>query len=172
VERIASQQPIYPADRYFQYSNLGLTLAGEVVAARAGKPYDQYVRENILGPLQLANTYPEMPVEEKGKRLAQGYSAKRRDGTRAVLPLFQTRGIAPAAGFASTATISRASPCGSSVRAMRPAIPCSIRARSVRCTARHWVDPDFKIYRGIGFGTWKDGDNQFVGHGGAVPVTA
>src|SRR5688572_20072829 len=31
VERIAAQEALYPSDRYFQYSNLGLTLAGEVV---------------------------------------------------------------------------------------------------------------------------------------------
>ena len=51
MERIAAQQPLYPSDRYFQYSNLGLTLAGEIVAARSGKPYDQYVRERTLAPV-------------------------------------------------------------------------------------------------------------------------
>jgi CubicO group peptidase (beta-lactamase class C family) len=33
---ISSQSPLFPAERYFQYSNLGLTLAGEIVEAVSG----------------------------------------------------------------------------------------------------------------------------------------
>ena len=169
MERIAAQQPLYPSDRYFQYSNLGLTLAGEIVAARSGKTYDQYVRERILGPLQLANTYPEIPVEEKGKRLAQGFSAKRRDGTRTPLPLFQTRAIAPAAGYASTVNdLARFAMW--QFRLRDAAIDPVLDPRTLREMYRpHWVDPDFKTYWGVGFSTWKDGENVFVGHGGSCP---
>jgi CubicO group peptidase (beta-lactamase class C family) len=38
VEKISKQEMLYPADTYYQYSNLGLTLAGEVVAAVSGQP--------------------------------------------------------------------------------------------------------------------------------------
>ena len=169
VERLAAQQPLYPSDRYFQYSNLGLTLAGEIVAARSGQTYDQYVREHILAPLQLTNTYPEIPLDEKGKRLATGYSAKRRDGTRAPLPIFQTRGIAPAAGFASTANdLARFAMW--QLRARDAASDPVLDPRTLREMYRpHWVDPDFETYWGVGFSTWKEGDNVFVGHGGSCP---
>jgi len=169
MERVAAQQPLYPSDRYFQYSNLGLTLAGEIVAARAGVPYEQYVREHILAPLQLTSTYPDIPVEEKGKRLAQGFSAKRRDGVRKPLPLFQTRGIAPAAGFASTVNdLARFAMW--QFRAREAASDPVLDPRTLREMHRpHWTDPDFKIHWGIGFSTWKDGDNVFVGHGGSCP---
>ena len=33
VEGITNQETLYPAWKYFQYSNLGLTLVGEIVAA-------------------------------------------------------------------------------------------------------------------------------------------
>ena len=52
-ERLASQATIYPAERYFQYSNLGLTLAGEIVSAVDGRTFADYVRQEILDPLQL-----------------------------------------------------------------------------------------------------------------------
>ena len=73
VARIVSQPALYSPETNFQYSNLGLTLAGEVVAATSGMPYDRYVRSNILQPLGLSSTTPEMPESERGKRLATGY---------------------------------------------------------------------------------------------------
>jgi CubicO group peptidase (beta-lactamase class C family) len=169
VERIASQEPLYPSDRYFQYSNLGLTLAGEIVAARAGKPYAQVIRERILEPLHLDSTYPEMPLEEKGKRLATGFSARRRDGTRAALPLFQARGIAPAAGFASTANdLARFAMWQFRNRDAKS--DAVLDPRTLREMYRpHFVDPDFETFWGVGFATWKEGANVFVGHGGSCP---
>jgi CubicO group peptidase (beta-lactamase class C family) len=169
VERLASQEALYPSDRYFQYSNLGLTLAGEVVSARSGKPYDQYIRERILAPLHLDATYPEIPLQEKGKRLAQGFSARRRDGTRAALPLFQARGIAPAAGFASTVNdLARFAMWQFRMRDAKS--DAVLDPRTLREMYRpHFVDPDFETFWGIGFATWKDGSNVFVGHGGSCP---
>ena len=92
IERLSSQETLYPAYKYFQYSNLGLTLAGEIVAEVSGRPYADYVRQNILGPLGLESTSPEIPAEHRGGRLAIGYGA---------LPLGIVAGqliAAPAAG--------------------------------------------------------------------------
>ncbi len=169
VERIAAQEPLYPSDRYFQYSNLGLTLAGEVVSARSGQVYDAYVREHILGPLQLTATYPEIPLDEKGKRLAQGFSARRRDGTRTALPLFQARGIAPAAGFASTVN-DLAKFAMWQFRLRDAKSDPVLDPRTLREMYRpHFVDPAFETFWGVGFATWKDGNTVFVGHGGSCP---
>src|SRR5688572_21280598 len=169
MERVTTQEPLYPSDRYFQYSNLGLTLAGEIVSARSGKPYAQFVREHILDPLDLDATYPEIPLDEKGKRLAQGFSARRRDGTRTPLPLFQTRGIAPAAGFASTVNdLARFAMW--QFRARDAKSDAVLDPRTLREMYRpHFVDPDFETFWGVGFATWKDGGNVFVGHGGSCP---
>jgi CubicO group peptidase (beta-lactamase class C family) len=167
--RLPSQTPLYPSDRYFQYSNLGLTLAGEVVSARAEQSYDDYVRTRILTPLGLTSTFTEVPLAEKGKRLAQGYSARRRDGNRVAMPLFQTRGIAPAAGFASTAN-DLAKFAMWQFRARDAESDPVLDPRTLREMYRpHWVDPDFKTYWGVGFATWKAGETVFVGHGGSCP---
>ena len=169
MERIASQQPIYPSERYFQYSNLGLTLAGEIVSARSGVAYDEYVRKNILAPLQMTSTYPEIPLEERGKRLAAGFSARRRDGTRAPMPLFQTRAIAPAAGFASSAN-DLAKFAMWQFRTRDAESDPVLDPRTLREMQRpHWVDAEFQSFRGIGFGTWKRGSTVFVGHNGHCP---
>jgi CubicO group peptidase (beta-lactamase class C family) len=97
IERLSSQEELYPAETYFQYSNLGLTLAGEVVAAVSGQPYAEYIKQNILEPLSLKDTTPEIPTEHKGGRLATGYSARLRDGSRKVIPFYHVNGIAPSA---------------------------------------------------------------------------
>ena len=42
-EMLGGQVTIYAADRYHQYSNLGLSLVGEVVAEKSGQDYATYV---------------------------------------------------------------------------------------------------------------------------------
>jgi len=39
-----------------RYTNLGYLVLGEVVAAVSGMPYEQYVREQVLRPLGIADT--------------------------------------------------------------------------------------------------------------------
>jgi CubicO group peptidase (beta-lactamase class C family) len=169
VERMASQEPLYPSERYFQYSNLGLTLAGEIVSAASGEPYDRYVRRSILDPLGMKATFTEIPLDEKGKRLAVGHSARRRDGRRAPLPVFQTRGIAPAAGFASTVD-DLARFASWQFRALAGNDDKVLDRRTLREMHRaHWVDPDFERFWGLGFVVGKEGDHVLVGHGGSCP---
>ena len=82
VARLEEQETLYPASRYFQYSNLGLTLAGEIVAATSGQSFDEYIRTHILDPLEMQDTFTEVPKDLRGSRLAIGHSARKRDGSR------------------------------------------------------------------------------------------
>ena len=52
-EKISSQETLYPADTYFQYSNLGLTLAGEIVSKVSGTNFDTYIHKNIIRHLHI-----------------------------------------------------------------------------------------------------------------------
>ncbi|MCU0257186.1 MAG: beta-lactamase family protein, partial [Vicinamibacterales bacterium] len=169
IAGLRNQKTLYPAETYFQYSNLGLTLAGEVASAAAGRPYAELVRAAILDPLGLASTFPEMPVEHRGGRLATGYGAIGRDGTRAVMPLFQSRGIAPAAGYASTvADLSRFASW--QFRLLARGGTEVLAANTLREMQRvHWVDPDFETTWGLGFSVWRSDGKTFCGHGGSCP---
>jgi CubicO group peptidase (beta-lactamase class C family) len=56
----------------YEYSNLGITLLGQIIKKVTGKPYQQYINENILFPLGMKNTfwdYRKVPDE----KLAHGY---------------------------------------------------------------------------------------------------
>jgi CubicO group peptidase (beta-lactamase class C family) len=168
-EKIASQQTLYPAEAHFQYSNLGLTLAGEVVAAASGQPYDEYVKSHILGPLGLTGTTPEIPADQRGNRLATGYSILTRDGEPKAMPFFQVRGIAPAAGYASTAE-DLARFASWQFRLLDTGVTEILKANTLREMYRiHWVEPDFETTWGLGFSVWRRDGKIFVGHGGSCP---
>ena len=169
IERLGEQEMLYPASKYFQYSNLGLTLAGEIVAAASGQPYSDYIQEKILVPLGLDDTSPEIPKAERGKRFAMGYGGRGREGERAELPFFQVEGIAPAAGFAST--VEDLSKFASwQFRVLEENSDDVLKANTLREMHRvHWVDPDWEVHWGLGFATWRSADQTFVGHGGGCP---
>ncbi len=168
-EKIATQQTLYPAESHFQYSNLGLTLAGEVVAAASGEPYDQYVKNHILRPLGLTGTTPEIPADQRGTRLATGYSILTRDGEPKAMPFFQARGIAPAAGYASTAE-DLARFASWQFRLLGTGVTEILSANTLREMYRiHWVEPNFETTWGLGFSVWRRDGKVFVGHGGSCP---
>ncbi len=169
VARVSEQQTLYPADTYFQYSNLGLTLAGELVSELSGRPFDEYMQARILDPLGLEATRTYLPEELHGSRLATGYGAMQRDGTRRPMPLFQARGIAPAAGFSSTVEDLSAFAAWQ-FRLLENGGEEVLKANTLREMYRvHWMDPDWETAWGLGFATWRAGDKTFVGHGGSCP---
>jgi CubicO group peptidase (beta-lactamase class C family) len=167
--RLGEQETLYPASRYFQYSNLGLTLAGEIVAATSGREFGEYIRSAILDPLEMESTFTEVPKDLRGDRLAIGHSARKRDGSRDVIPAFQTRGIAPAAGFASNVE-DLAKFAMWQFRLLSDGGNEVLRASTLREMQRvHWVDPDWKTTRGLGFGVSREKDRTFASHGGGCP---
>lgn len=169
VARLREQAELYPARTYFQYSNLGLTLAGEVVAAVSGQAYGDYVNARILTPLGLANTTPEIPADLHGTRMAVGYSALTRDGTRQKVPVFQGRGVAPAMAFASTVQDLGAF-ASWQFRVLHHGADEVLGRNTLREMHRvHWVDPDWETTWGLGFGVYRGGGKTFVGHGGSCP---
>jgi hypothetical protein len=169
IARVSSQQMLYPAETVWQYSNLGLTLAGEVAAAVSGQPYGDLVRKGILDPLGLASTTPQMPSDQRGKRLATGYGGLGREGRRQPAQFFTARGVAPAAGFASTVEdLARFAQW--QFRLLDKGGTEILRATTLREMHRvHWIDPDFTNSYGLGFAVWRSGEKTFVGHGGSCP---
>ncbi len=168
--KIATQSALYPAERFFQYSNLGLTLVGETVAAVSGQDYAEYARAHVLDPIGLHDTRPLMPMDLYGKRLAVGYGALKRDGTRDLLKPFNARGITPAAGYTSTVEdLGRFASW--QFRLLRTNEGNGIlKASTLREMQRvQFMDPDWKTTYGLGFGIQHQDDQTYVGHGGDCP---
>ena len=56
----------------FEYSNLGFGMLGKIVTSVSGKPYQQYINENILTPLQMKDARWEFTAVPR-EQLALGY---------------------------------------------------------------------------------------------------
>ncbi len=169
VDKLGKQQTLYPSSTYFQYSNLGLTLLGEIVEKVSGKNYDTYVEENILKPLRLADTHPYLPSAQWGNGFATGYSALKRDGSREAVPLFDARGIKAAAGFSSTVE-DLARFASWQFRLLNNGGKEILKSSTLREMQRvQWVDPDWKTNWGLGFSVSQQDGKKLVGHGGSCP---
>lgn len=169
-EKLDEQETLYPASTYFQYSNLALSLLGEIVEEVSGIPYAEYIRDNILNPLNLSDTRTRLPEELYGKELAIGYSAMTRKGSREKVNFFQAKGIGPAAGFSSN--VEDLGTFASWQFRLRDTTVTEILKPSTLKNMHlvHWTDPDWETTWGLGFSVYKGDDgNTWVGHGGSCP---
>lgn len=169
VKGVAGREVAYRPERYWQYSNLGFTLLGAVVAAASGESWSSYVASHINAPLNLTSTVTEYPIAERGKRLAIGYSGIDRDGVRHVMPPYQTKAMAPAAGYASNVE-DLAKFASWQFRLLEKGGNEVIAANTLREMQRvHFMDPSWETSWGLGFDIWRRGEKTFVGHGGSCP---
>ncbi len=169
IRSLGGQQTFMRTSDHHQYSNLAMALLGEVVANVSGTSYEDYVQREILAPLKLADTRPLMPMDLYGTRLAQGFGAIKRDGTRDLLKPFDTRGMAPAAGFTSTVE-DLARFASWQFRLRKSGGREVLKVATLRDMHRvQWVDEDGKNGWGLGFAVSRDGANTVVGHTGVCP---
>jgi CubicO group peptidase (beta-lactamase class C family) len=167
--KLATQAPLYPASRWYQYSNLGLALVGETVEAVSRQPYAAYAQSHVLDPLGLKDTHPFLPMKLYGTRLAVGWGAIKRDQTRDLLEPFDARGLTPAAGYTSTVEdLGRFAAW--QFRLLKTGTPEVLKASTLREMQRvQFTDPDWKTTRGLGFSINHLGAHTYVGHGGDCP---
>lgn len=167
---VGDQQALYRPYERFQYSNLGMSLAGEAIAAASGEDYHDYVRDNILAPLGMDETTSELPVDDYGKSFAAGYRLPGKNGKRPEVGKYTLNGIAPAAGFASSAK-DLALFAKWQFRLRENGGEEVVKATTLREMQRlQWAEPDMDGANwGLGFALSKVGKDIWVGHGGYCP---
>lgn len=169
-EGLKEQETLYPASKWFQYSNLGLSLLGEIVEEVSGVSYDEYIQKHILTPMGLEDTHTEMPEDLYGNKLAVGYSSIKRNGERENVNLFQANGIKAAAGFSSN-VLDLAKFASWQFRLLDTTTTEIIKPSTLKNMYNvHWVDPDWNVNWGLGFNVSKGTDGKkTVSHGGSCP---
>lgn len=167
---LITAETLYPSSTYFQYSNVGMSLLGEIVERKSGKNYNDYIEENILKPLQLTNTRPYLPEKLWRGDMATGYGALTRQGDRTMQPFFKTNAIAPAAGFSSN-VLDLAKFASWQMRLLSSDKPEVLRPATLKEMQRiHWTSADKRLTWGLGFLISYDANNVArVGHDGSCP---
>jgi CubicO group peptidase (beta-lactamase class C family) len=68
LKKCEGKQP----DGTFEYSNFGMGLLGHILELKSGIKYEELVKQKLLLPLQMKNTFVTVTPENK-KMIAQGY---------------------------------------------------------------------------------------------------
>ncbi|MBZ9625863.1 beta-lactamase family protein [Clostridium sp. FP2] len=66
----------YEPNRFFSYSNQGMSLAGHIVENTSGKSFEDYIEERIFKPLNMENSSFKQPIPkdmELNKAVSYGY---------------------------------------------------------------------------------------------------
>jgi len=163
--RLPLQERPLRTETRWKYSNLGATLAGEVVAAVAGEPYVDFVRRRILEPLGMTATLVASP-EPGHQRLATGYARRLLGGAPA--PFNDLRGLTAAGNM----TTSVADLARFAMLQLRGGAAGGAQILSGRTLAEmhrvHWLEPEWQAGWGLGFRLLRVRGKTLVGHGGAV----
>ncbi len=167
IDALPNQETVYPSEEKFKYSNLGFALAGEIVAAVSGRPYDKYIEESILKPLNMNDTRVILKKEDKLK-LVTPYGVLLPDGTRKVRPFTDSKGITPAANMASNVE-DLARYISFQFQVDSNDVNEVLKGSTLREMHRvHWLYTDWSWGWGLGFGVARQDDRTVVGHSGWV----
>jgi CubicO group peptidase (beta-lactamase class C family) len=159
------RQAAFPSETRWKYSNLAYTLAGMIVEQVSGETWADYVTRHIYQPLGMANS----SVDKDVPGLATGYGRRTPDGSRAIMPFVDARGMAAATGITSTvedmARFVSAQFRKGTAGGDRILGTASLREmHRVRMLENNWTRGN-----GIGFSVSRDRDKVYVGHGGSYP---
>jgi D-alanyl-D-alanine carboxypeptidase len=165
--RLVEQPAALPTETEWKYSNLGLTLAGEIVASVSGRAYPEYVAEHILAPLGMRSTWVTTPPAEHAD-LATGYTRRLPGESRQAAPHTDCAGITPAANMTTSVTdLARFSMLQFRDGAAGGAQ--ILRGSTLREMQRvHWLEPDWEAGWGLGFRIVRVKGKTYVGHGGSL----
>jgi CubicO group peptidase (beta-lactamase class C family) len=107
VLRDLADGPLIEPNTRFKYSNLGYALLGLAIEQITGKSYTDWMSDEILHPLALRETLPDMPAQRgtlPKPGLMHGHSGRMLLGRRVVIPCDQPlNALAPVGGFVATA---------------------------------------------------------------------
>jgi len=167
MRRLPGQETVFPAETEWKYSNLGLSIAGEIVAAVSGEPWPQYIDRHILGPLGMAHTMPLPQSDTLG--LATGYGRRVPGEKRTVQPFVDIEAERPAGNLASSVE-DLTKFVSLQFSDNPPGAPGVLRGSTLREMHRvQWLRPDWQSGWCLGFSTRHVGGQTRVGHGGSLP---
>jgi CubicO group peptidase (beta-lactamase class C family) len=159
---IADRQAAFPPATRWKYSNLAYSIAGMVVEQVTGMSWADYLQQHIFQPLGMTASSVDKPVEG----LTVGYGRRMPDGSRAIIPFIDAKGMGSATGLTSNvedmakfvSAQFRKGPRGGRQILSTGSLREMHRVRS--------LDNNWTSGTGIGFGVNRFRDKTYIGHGG------
>lgn len=102
MEKFGQLTPMYDFRTKWGYCNAGFLVAGECLEKISGVPWDQFVRDRIVKPLEMNRTLVLTEEIKGASNLASAHTMV--DGKLIVIPHCQIDNIAPAASITSSAS--------------------------------------------------------------------
>lgn len=159
------RQAAFAPDVRWKYSNLAYSIAGMVVEAASGEPWADYVQRHIFQPLGMTAS----SVDQNVSGLAVGYGRRMPDGSRAIMPFVDARGMGAATGITSTVE-DMAKFVSAQLRTGRMGGNQILSTGSLREMHRvRMLENNWQRGNAIGFAVSRVGDKVFIGHGGGYP---
>ncbi len=153
-------------DAAFKYSNLALSLLGEVVARLSGRSYAEHVRARILEPLSMTrSTFDRDEALERG--LACGYGPHPFDDEVTPAPHSSLEGET-AAGQLYSCVADLAQWMGFQLTGADNASPVLSPSSLREMHRAHYVEDGWTAGQGLGWRMARRGEEIFLGHGGSV----
>jgi CubicO group peptidase (beta-lactamase class C family) len=170
LDRAGGLEATSPPFRYFDYSNYGMVLLGEIVASLSGSDYESYLQRRLLDPIGLKDTSVHWPKALYGREFAIGHGPRNGRGKRKPLPFYEINALVPAAGISSSAA-DLARFAAWQFRVLDGRENGVLAAASLRDMQRiHWVSHDRPDESwGLGFRVFRHGEETLVGHDGGCP---
>ncbi|MGW8484643.1 serine hydrolase domain-containing protein [Microbacterium sp. NPDC055903] len=103
ISEILAHGTIAHRNEYFRYSNVGYSLLGLAIESASGTSYAEYCREHIIEPLGLTRTGAEYDPAREAEYAAGHTGLLLGETDRLVIEHVDTRAMAAATGFYSTA---------------------------------------------------------------------
>lgn len=163
-----SDGQVFERNEHFKYTNIGYSLLGLVIESASGLSYGDYVEANITGRLGLTNTGTEWDPQRAGEYAAGHTGLLDGVDVRETIPHVDTRAMAAATGFYSTAEDLTTYGAAHYFGAEQLLTDASKRLvqRDESLINAHGTE----IGRyGLGMDIVKIGDRRLVGHSGGYP---
>lgn len=170
VDSVKAQEKLYRPNEYWQYSNLGMSMLGDVVSKVSDMSWGDYINQTIFTPLGMTNSKADMPFEMVGNGFAQGYYVRNPKGERKAVEKHSFKSFAPAAGVASSVN-DMAKFASWHFRLRESGGEEVLKATTLKKMQRvHWVGAEFdEPAWGLAYATRRYGNKTLWGHGGYCP---
>ncbi|MSP14514.1 MAG: class A beta-lactamase-related serine hydrolase [Chloroflexi bacterium] len=167
---------VIPPRTTYKYSNLGLSLLGEVITRVSGRPYREYIWTEILEPLGMASSTFELTeaLTERSSgrsRVATGYDPSPYSDIPTPAVHKSMNGMA-AAGQLYSSVNDLGKWLALQFRTAATARAGAQILRGATLNEMHqpqYMEPDWATGYGIPWRSNRIGENVYIGHGGGLP---